>query len=102
MYQYTDPSACAKAVYTSGSNRCTFENAKDDTDPDQVLLVLQARFIIAQLRAADGRPDQALADLRAIRPAFVSVYGADSTQVRNLDKQADRLNRATRTTPPPR
>lgn len=78
------------------------ENAKDDADPGQVLQVLQARFIIAQLRAADGRPDQALADLRAIRPAFVSVYGADSTQVRNLDKQADRLNRATRTTPPPR
>lgn len=67
------------------------EHAKTDEDPAEFLQVLQTRFIIAQLRAAEGYPDEALDDLRAIRPSFVSVYGPDSTQVRNLDKQARRL-----------
>jgi hypothetical protein len=40
-------------------------------------------------------PDEALAELQAVRPLLVETLGADSTQVRNLDKQAARL-----TTPP--
>jgi hypothetical protein len=41
--------------------------------------------------AADGYPDEALAELQAIRPVLADVYGLESTQVRNLDKQAARL-----------
>lgn len=70
------------------------ENADRDSGASSIL---ETRFIIAQLRAAVGDPDEAQAELRAIRPEFVSVYGADSPQVRNLDKQADRLD-----TPPQR
>lgn len=85
---YAETGKPAKALY-----QLLFyvEHAKTDEDPAELLQVLQTRFIIAQLRAADGHPDEALADLRAIRPSFVSVYGPDSTQVRNLDKQARRL-----------
>jgi tetratricopeptide (TPR) repeat protein len=89
---YAETGKLAKAL---PQLRFYVENAKIDINPGQALQVLQARFIIAQLRAADGRPDQALADLRALRPAFVSAYGASSTQVRNLDKQADRFSQAT-------
>jgi serine/threonine protein kinase len=58
----------------------------EDTEP-----VLDARFLIAQLLAADDRPDEALAELDAVRPAFLAGYGASSTHVRNLDRQLDRL-----------
>jgi hypothetical protein len=43
------------------------------------------------LLAADGAPDEARAELQAVRPLLVEALGADSTQVRNLDKQATRL-----------
>jgi hypothetical protein len=48
-------------------------------------------FVIAQLLAADGYPDEALAELQAVRPLLAEAFGPDSTQVRNLDKQAARL-----------
>ena len=41
--------------------------------------------------AADGYPDEALAELQAVRPLLAEAFGPDSTQVRNLDKQAARL-----------
>jgi serine/threonine protein kinase len=85
---YAETGKPAKALYQL---LFYIEHAKPDENPAEFLQVLQTRFIIAQLRAADGHPDEALDDLRAIRPSFVSVYGADSTQVRNLDKQARRL-----------
>jgi hypothetical protein len=53
--------------------------------------MLQTRFVIAQLLAAEGYPDEALAELQKVRPLLVEVFGENSTQVRNLDKQADRL-----------
>jgi hypothetical protein len=43
------------------------------------------------LLAADGSPDEALAELRIVRPLLVETFGAGSTRVRNLDKQAARL-----------
>lgn len=54
--------------------------------------VLETRFVIAQLLAADGYPDEALAELDALRPLLVQTFGPGSVQVRNLDKQATRLN----------
>ena len=44
-----------------------------------------------RLLAADGSPEEALAELQAVRPLLVEALGACSTQVRNLDKQAARL-----------
>ena len=41
--------------------------------------------------AAAGRADDALAELESVRPLLVVAFGADSTQVRNLDKHIDRL-----------
>ena len=42
--------------------------------------------------AADGHPDEALSELQAIRPLLAAAFGADSTQVRNLDRQIRRLH----------
>jgi serine/threonine protein kinase len=53
--------------------------------------ILETRFVIAQLLAADGHPDEALAELRSVRPLLAEAFGLDSTQVRNLDEQAARL-----------
>jgi serine/threonine protein kinase len=58
---------------------------------DEARQMLQTRFVIAQLLAAEGYPDEALAELRQVRPLLVEAFGENSTQVRNLDKQADRL-----------
>ena len=41
--------------------------------------------------AAGGYPDEALAELEAVRPLLADAFGPDSTQVRNLDKQIGRL-----------
>jgi hypothetical protein len=62
-----------------------------DASGDEAQKVVQTRFVVAQMLAADGYPDEALAELNAIRPLLANAYGPDSTQVRNLDKQAARL-----------
>jgi hypothetical protein len=66
-------------------------NAHAQTDEDEARKVLESRFVIAQLLAADGSPEEALAELQAVRSLLVEALGAESTQVRNLDKQAARL-----------
>lgn len=53
--------------------------------------LLDTRFVIAQLLAAEDRPDEALAELQALRPAFEDRYGPGSVHVRNLDRQVGRL-----------
>jgi tetratricopeptide (TPR) repeat protein len=58
---------------------------------DEAHKILETRFVIAQLLAADGYPEEALAELQAVRPLLAEAFGPDSTQVRNLDKQAARL-----------
>lgn len=62
-----------------------------NADPSDPTRVLETRFLIAQLLAADGYPDEALAELDDLRPLLVRTFGADSVQVHNLDKQATRL-----------
>ena len=62
-----------------------------DASGDEAQKVIQTRFVVAQMLAADGYPDEALAELQAIRPLLADAYGLESTQVRNLDKQAARL-----------
>lgn len=47
--------------------------------------------MIAQLLASTGETEQAVTELRAIRPLLAAAYGPESAQVRNLDKQAARL-----------
>ena len=67
------------------------QNADASADEDEADKVLGSRFVIAQMLAADGHPDEALTELEAIRPLLAGAFGADSTQVRNLNKQVNRL-----------
>jgi serine/threonine protein kinase len=67
------------------------QNADTSAGEDEARKVLETRFVIAQLLAGDGYPDEALAELHAVRPLLADTFGADSVQVRNLDKQAARL-----------
>ena len=67
------------------------QNADTSAGSDEAHKVLETRFVIAQLLAADGYPDEALAELQAVRPLLAEAFGPSSTQVRNLDKQAARL-----------
>ena len=67
------------------------QNADAAESTDEARKVLETRFVIAQLLAADGYPDEALAELQAVRPLLADTFGPDSVQVRNLDKQAGRL-----------
>lgn len=71
------------------------QNAGSTVDQDEADKVLESRFIIAQMLAAAGHPGDALTELRAIRPLLAKGFGANSTQVRNLDKQIGRLELVT-------
>jgi hypothetical protein len=44
--------------------------------------------------ASSGETEEALSELRAIRPPLAGEFGAGSTQIRNLDKQIGRLQSA--------
>lgn len=67
------------------------QNADPELDADEAEKVIDSRFLVAQMLAASGDPDAAAAELRALRPLLADSFGADSTQVRNLDKQVSRL-----------
>ena len=67
------------------------QNADTSAGGDEARKLLETRFVIAQLLAAEGYPDEAVAELRAVRPLLAEAFGPGSTQVRNLDKQAARL-----------
>lgn len=70
------------------------ENADAGLDADEAGKVIDSRFVAAQLLAASGDPDAAAAELAALRPLLVRTFSEGSTQVRNLDKQVDRLRMA--------
>ena len=62
------------------------------TMADEAVKIMESRYVIAQLLASAGDADAALAEFQKVRPLLVSAYGQESTQVRNLDKQARRLS----------
>lgn len=66
------------------------QNADASTD-DEADKVLESRFVIAQMLAMAGHPDEGLAELEAVRPLLADAFGSDSTHIRNLDKQIGRL-----------
>jgi hypothetical protein len=70
------------------------QNVDAAADEDEADKVLGSRFVIAQMLAAAGYPDEARAELEALCPLLADTLGADSTQVRNLDKQVSRLRSA--------
>ena len=70
------------------------QNADAGLDADEADQVIDSRFVAAQLLAASGDPEAAAAELAALRPLLVSTFSEGSTQVRNLDKQVDRLRMA--------
>jgi serine/threonine protein kinase len=61
-------------------------------DADEAVKIMESRYVIAQLLASSGDADAALAEFQTVRPLLVAAYGQESTQVRNLDKQARRLS----------
>jgi len=87
-YAYAETGKPGKAL---PQLRFFVQNAGTSTSGGETRKVLEARFVTAQLLAADGYPDEALAELQAVRPLLADTFGPDSTQVRNLDKQAARL-----------
>ncbi len=68
------------------------QNADASANQDEADGVLESRFVIAQMLAAAGHADEAHTELEAVRPLLARTFGADSTQVRNLDKQIGRLH----------
>jgi hypothetical protein len=68
------------------------QNADTSSGRDEARKVPETRFVIAQLLAADGHPDDALAELQAVRPLLLDTFGPESVQIHNLDKQAARLS----------
>jgi hypothetical protein len=87
-YAYAETGKPGKAL---PQLRFFVQNAGTSASGDEAQKVLETRFVIAQLLAADGYPDEALAEFQAVRPPLAAAFGPDSTQVRNLDKQAARL-----------
>jgi len=67
------------------------QNADTSAGGDEAHKILETRFVITRLLAADGYPDEALVELQAVRSLLAEAFGPDSMQVRNLDKQAARL-----------
>ncbi|MFF2541680.1 protein kinase [Kitasatospora sp. NPDC058063] len=67
------------------------QNADASYDGETAEQMRESRFVIAQMLAASGYPDEALSELKAVRPLLADAVGADSTQVRNLDRQILRL-----------
>ena len=87
-YAYAE---CGKTRKALAQLRFYVLNADVSGDGVMARNILETRFVVGQLLAADGRPDEALDELRAVRPLLAEAFGLDSTQVRNLDKQAKRL-----------
>ncbi|MFN8076747.1 MAG: protein kinase [Kineosporiaceae bacterium] len=54
---------------------------------------VESRFVIAQLLGADGRLEEALAELRAIVPLLQHLHGDESIQLRNVLRQIERLEK---------
>jgi hypothetical protein len=71
------------------------QNADTSAGGKEADKVLESRFVIGQMLAAAGYPDEALSELQAVRPLLAEAFGTDSTQVRNLDTQIGRLGLAT-------
>ncbi|GAA0425344.1 hypothetical protein Acor_78800 [Acrocarpospora corrugata] len=67
------------------------QNAEPSADDDKADQIRDSRFVIAQMLANAGRPDEALTELKTVRELLVESFGADSIQVRNLDKQIARI-----------
>ena len=51
------------------------QNADTAASADEAHKVLETRFVIAQLLAANGYPDEALAELHAVRPLPADTFG---------------------------
>jgi serine/threonine protein kinase len=67
------------------------QNADASAEDDSADQIRDSCFVIAQMLASSGHPDEALTELTAVRPLLVDAFGPGSTQVRNLDKQINRL-----------
>jgi hypothetical protein len=87
-HAYAESGKSAKAL---GQLRHYVANADPKRDADEAEKVMDSRFVVAQLLAGSSDAAAAAAELTALRPLLVDAFGADSTQVRNLDRQLGRL-----------
>jgi serine/threonine protein kinase len=78
-----------------GHLRFYVKNADASESEDEAVKILESRFLIAQMLASAGDPAEAMSELEAIRPLLAEAFGVTSTQVRNLDKQINRLRLVT-------
>ncbi|SHI00376.1 serine/threonine-protein kinase [Streptomyces sp. 3214.6] len=67
------------------------QNAVVSASNDTADQIRESRYLIAQMLAASGHHGEARVELEMVRRLLVVSVGANSTQVRNLDKQIDRL-----------
>ncbi|THV43016.1 serine/threonine-protein kinase [Glycomyces buryatensis] len=72
------------------------QNADPGGNEEEAAKFRDSRFLVAQMLAATGRPDEALAEFEAVRPLLADAFGPDSTQIKNLDKHIERLQAAVR------
>ncbi len=91
MQQVVCPHCARQPLGALPQLRYYVQNADPGLDTDEAEKVMDTRFVVAQLLAAAGDPDAAATELAALRPLLADAFGADSTQVRNLDKQVGRL-----------
>jgi serine/threonine protein kinase len=70
------------------------QNAVATSEDDTAERILESRYVIAQMLATEGKSEEAVAELESLRPVLCDAFGAESTQVRNLDKQISRLRSA--------
>ena len=87
-YAYAEVGEISKA---RAQLRFYVQNADTSRGEDEARKVLETRFVIAQLLGADGYTEEAIAELRSVRPLLAEAFGPDSVQLRNLDRQAARL-----------
>lgn len=70
------------------------QNVAASAQDDAAERVIESRYVIAQMLATEDQPEEAVAELESLRPVLCDAFGAESTQVRNLDKQISRLRSA--------
>ncbi|MET9787722.1 serine/threonine-protein kinase [Streptomyces canus] len=70
------------------------QNAHPPADDEIAEQIRESRFVISQMLAASGYLDEAQTEMEVVRFLYVDAFGAESTQVRNLDRQLARLREA--------
>ncbi|EEN87331.1 serine/threonine-protein kinase [Rhodococcus qingshengii] len=85
--------ACGKPDNALPQLRFYVQNADPGIDPDETSRIVESRFVIAQMLSAAGHFDESLTEFKAVRALLAEAFGSESTHVRNVDKQIERLGK---------